>query len=197
MKIYNVDQGSPDWINCRLGKLTASNAKAIQVNGKGLETLVLNAVAERMTGKPVDTYKNEAMERGNEIEDDARFSYQLESGNLVEEVGFCEMNEYAGASPDGFIGDDGLVEIKCPTPRVFVTYLYSGVIDPKYYAQMQMQMLVTGRSWCDYVVYHPDFPNKTIIKRISVDKDYIDKIEVGINAGIKKIKEIMANINNK
>lgn len=196
MKIYNDPQGSQAWLSVRLGKLTASNAQAIKTNGKGLDTLVLNAVAERLTGKQTNTYTNPDMERGNEIEDDARFSYQLETGLLVEQVGFCELDEYIGASPDGFV-DDGLVEIKCPTPKVFVEYMYTGKVDPKYYAQMQMQMLVTARKWCDYVVYHPDFPQTTIIKRIDEDADFQEKLNDGLERGVKKIQEVLHEIENK
>lgn len=192
MKIYNdLVQGSEEWISVRLGKLTASHAQAIAQNGKGLETLAFEKATELLTNKPIDSFKNEAMEYGNQTESEARESYELKTGNTVEQVGFVELDEYVGASPDGLVGDDGLIEIKCPTPRVFTEYLYSGKVDPKYYAQMQMQMYVTDRLWCDYCVYHPDFTSGLIIRRIERDNELIEKLKVGLENGVKRVKEIV------
>lgn len=198
MKIYKeLVQGTDEWIQIRLGKLSASKAQAIAANGKGLETLCFEKIAEILTKKQISTYKNEAMENGNETEEEARTVYSLSTGNEVNQVGFIEMDEMVGCSPDGLVRSDGLVEIKCPTPKVFAQYLYSKKIDSKYFAQMQMQMLVANRKWCDYVVFNPDFPTPIIIKKVERDEKFIEKLRIGLEAGKNKIKQIMEEINVK
>jgi putative phage-type endonuclease len=190
----DLEQGSPEWLEVRLGRLTASNAQAIATNGKGLETLCFNAVAEILTGKPISDYTNPHMENGNEQEANARQVYELSTGFTTEQVGFASIGEHVGASPDGLVGDDGLVEIKCPTARVFTEYLYTKKVDPKYYAQMQMQMYVLERQWCDYVVYNQNFTPAYIVQRVERDEKVIDKIVVGLNTGEDKINEILNKI---
>jgi exodeoxyribonuclease (lambda-induced) len=120
--------------------------------------------------------------------------YEIETGNTVTEVGYCQLDDYSGCSPDGFIGEDGLIEIKCPCDSVFVRYLYDKKVDPKYYAQMQMQMLVTGRKWCDYVVFNQNFEKSIVIKRIELDEESQVKLNFGLEQGKTKIKEIVKNI---
>lgn len=189
MKIHNHPQGSDEWFAARLGKLTASKAQTIQANGKGLETLVYQLVAEKLSGAREDTYTNPDMERGNELEDTARSSYEMETGNEVIQVGFCEQNEHVGASPDGFVGEDGLVEIKCPKNSNYIKTKYTQKIDKAYEWQMQMQMFVTDRKWCDYVVFNENFPDLIII-RVERDNDMAEKLVKGINKGIDLIGEI-------
>lgn len=195
MKVYNCEQGSEEWLKCRLGKLTGSVAHTIATNGKGLETLCLEKATEILTGIIPDGYKNDAMQHGNDYEAEARSIYELETGNTVIQVGFCEDNEFVGVSPDGLIGDDGLIEIKCPTDKTYTQYLIDGVIKPEYYSQMQMQMLITNRNWCDYVVYNPNFKKTIIIKRVKADKEHMEKIGAGLGYGMRKIKEIVEKAN--
>lgn len=195
MKLHSFEQGTDEWLAVRLGKFTASTATAIKSNGKGLETLVLDKAVELITGKPAKApYKSPAMEWGNETEDEARTVYELTTGSTVERVGFCELSEYVGASPDGLIGDDGLVEIKCPEARTFLSFRLTGKIDPGYYSQMQMQMYVTDRKWCDYAIYHPDFPEAILITRVDRDEKEIEKLRIGLEQGIKRLKEIMKSL---
>lgn len=195
MKVYNFEQGSEEWLKCRLGKLTGSVAHTIATRGKGLETLCLEKATEILTGIISDGYKNDAMQHGNDYEAEARSIYELETGNTVIQVGFCEDNEFVGVSPDGLIGDDGLIEIKCPTDKTYTQYLIDGVIKPEYYSQMQMQMLITNRNWCDYVVYNPNFKKTIIIKRVKADKEHMEKIGEGLGYGMRKIKEIVEKAN--
>ena len=187
-------QGSEEWLQDRLGHFTGSNAQAVASSGAGLTTAVFEKVAEILTGKAKEAYSNADMERGNELEAMARNSYELESGNTVKEVGFVEMDESTGCSPDGFIGKDGLVEIKCPNDTNFAKYLFYKKIDSAHDWQMQMQMFVTdGKQW-EYVVFNPNFPNTTIIVRIERDEDKIKKIEEGLKIGKEKIEEILKKI---
>lgn len=194
MKIHDVEQGSREWLNIRLGKLTASRAQAIITNGRGLDTLCFEAVTEILTGKPISTYTNEAMENGKNTEEEAGVVYSLNTGRDIERVGFVELNKRVGCSPDGFVAD-GLIEIKCPTPRVYTEYLYTRKVDPKYFAQIQMQMYVADKLWCDYVVFNPDFQEPMIIQRIERDKKTRDKLEIGLERGVNKIQEILEKLN--
>ena len=194
MKTFKFAQGTPEWTKKRLGKLTGSVAQAIATAGAGLETLAYIKVAEKLTGKAEEGYINANMEKGNELEAMARNAYELETGKVVKEVGFCELDEYCGCSPDGFIGKDGLVEIKCPTDKVFVKYCYTDKIDTGYIWQIQMQMFVTGRKWCDYAVFNQNFPKNLIVKRILRDETAIEKIKAGVETGKAMIKNIMEKI---
>lgn len=196
MKIYNeITQGTPEWFEVRLGKLTASKATAIATAGRGLETLVYEKAAELITRKLPDAYTNQDIERGKELEHKARNAYEIETGNVVHEVGFIELDEFTGCSPDGLVGNDGLVEIKCPKDSVFIKYLYTGKVDTGYMWQMQMQMHVTSRKWVDYVVYNPNFRNPLIIKRIDRDEAKIKKIKEGLATGKAKLQSILEKIN--
>lgn len=197
MKIHNLEQGTPEWFAVRLGKFTASSATAIAAKGKGLETLVFEKVAEILTGKQKPPYTNPDMERGIELEKEARNAYELETGIKVVQVGFCELDEHTGASPDGLVGEKGLNETKCPNDVNFAKYLYDGKVDTGYNWQMQMQMLVTDRQWNDYTVYNPNFPNPIIIKRIPRNETDIAKIKAGLAFGIGQKNLFLEKIKNE
>jgi putative phage-type endonuclease len=194
MKAYNLEQGSEEWFKIRLGKLTASNAQAIAADGKGLETLAFEKVAEIITHKAKPSYTNEDIERGKELEAMARNSYEVETGIVAKQVGFIELDEFTGCSPDGLIGEDGLLEIKCKNDVNFARYLYDGKIDPEHEWQMQMQMLVSGRKWVDYVIFNENFPKTTVIVRVARNEEEIKQLQAGITTGIAKIKEILEKI---
>lgn len=193
MQIITCDQRSEEWDKCRVGKFTASSALAIATQGKGLETLALQKAIERVTGEKEKTVQvNEYIQHGIDTENEARIIYELETGNKVEQVGFVIDNEWVGCSPDGLVSSDGLIEIKCPSNKVYAEYLVSDKVDNGYYHQMQMQMLITKRTWCDYVVYNSNFGDKPIIiKRIYPDKEVIDKIADGLIKGIELTKQYM------
>lgn len=195
MKIHNdIVQGSEEWLALRLGKFTASNAQAIANNGRGLETLVYEKVAEKITGKAKDQYTNADMDRGNELEEMARNSYELETGILVKKVGFVELSEWVGASPDGTIDEDGLQEIKCKNDAHFVRFMYTKKIDPEHMWQMQMQMHVTERKWVDYVLFNPNFAKSLLVTRVQRDEEAIKELIVGLKKAEDMAKEIIKNI---
>lgn len=195
MKVYkDIVQGSEEWFYLRLGKFTCSDAQAILTNGKGLDTLAFTKVAEKLTKKIADGYTNDAMERGKELEDLARSAYELETGEVVEKIGFIEHSDWVGGSPDGLIKTDGLVEIKCPTDRVFVEYMFFKKIDPKYMAQMQMQLLISERKWVDYVVFNPNFEKQLIIRRVNRDEEMLTKLHTGIASGIERAVEVLSSL---
>jgi len=194
--IIDVQQNTDAWFEARLGKLTASDASTIMTAGKGLETLVFEKVAEILTGKAKDSFVNEAMEKGHELEMEARNSYEITTGKMVKTTGFHVLDEMlqVGCSPDGLVDNDALIEIKCPTAPVFARYLYDGKIDPKYVAQMQMQMWITDRKWCDYVVYNPDFDTSTVVTMEKRNQEMIDKIIEGTIKGLTQLNQILEKL---
>jgi exodeoxyribonuclease (lambda-induced) len=193
MKIYkDLEQRSEEWHNVRAGKLTASSFHTLLGNSETKKTLLLKITAERITNKCIeDNYSNEDIERGIELEDDARNNYQENTFNLVEEVGFAELDEYVGCSPDGIVGNDGLIEIKCPRETTFLSQVLSGRIKPEYITQMQFNMYVLDRKWCDYVMYSETLG--LFIKRVERDEKFIEEIKICI----EECKQIIQDNINK
>jgi putative phage-type endonuclease len=160
-----IEQGSSAWFAQRIGKLTASRlADALAKTKSGYSASRANymaqLVAERLTGVPAESYTNAAMQHGIDTEPLARAAYEFHTDNTVEPAGFIDhpVIEMTGASPDGLVGDDGLVEIKCPNTATHIETLLSGVIPSKYILQMEWQMACTGRQWCDYISFDPRMP---------------------------------------
>lgn len=196
MKIYNFDQRTEDWYNIRKGKMTASNASIIATNGKGLETYIYSLMADYYSNAEQEHYVNADMQRGIDLEPEAKIEFQFYTGLDVQEVGFVELNEYVGVSPDGLVGDDSLIEVKCPKDDIYFRLLLNGNIKPEYIAQMQMQMLVTKRKHCYFVSYNPNFEKTLFIKKIDRDEEMIAKIQAGLDYGTRLIKEIKCNYEN-
>lgn len=199
MKIYEeLEQGSEEWLRVRLGKFTASDAQAIATNGRGLETLCLEKAAEILTNQLPEQYSNEDILRGKELEAEARAAYELKTGSAVRQVGFIETDEMEGCSPDGLVGEDGLVEIKCKNDKNHLLMLLGQKIDSKYEWQMQMQMLVSGRKWCDFISYNPGFADYDLqITRVCADAEKQAKLRAGLDAGKEKVKEILKKVRAK
>lgn len=193
MKIYNMEQGTKEWRDVRKLKFTASHASTIIANGKGLQTLVDEMLAEYYSSgnypEYTDEYKNYQMKRGNDFEDKARKIYEFETGNKVETVGFIELDDRIGVSPDGLVGEDGLVEIKNHSDKVFLKLAETKKIDKKYLDQMQMQMFVTGRSWCDYFAFNPNFNPSFIKIRVNKDVEVFGQLVDGLRAGRTLLEE--------
>jgi len=199
MKLHKVKQRTPEWFDLRKEyPLTASNAQAIGNNGKGLETLCWDKLAEIHSKTPKEQYTNEHLERGIELENEARTIYAMETGNKVEEVGFVtneEISKVAGASPDGIVNEDGLVEIKCFADTKHFKMIVNGLeIESQYMWQMQMQLLITGRKWVDFVAYNPNYDKSILIQRVETDEVVQEKIKTGLKIGEKLLEEIKQKI---
>ena len=200
MKLHNCQQRSPEWIELRKQyPLTASNAQAIGNNGKGLETLCWEKLSEKYSSGEKEGFSNTHTDRGNELENDARELYMLETGNLATEVGFVTneaISALGGASPDSLVNEDGLLEIKCFADikhfKMIVDFKKTGKfeIESQYLWQMNMQMLFTERKFCDFLAYNPNFPQSLLIQRVEADKNKQDKIKEGLAKGEIIIKEI-------
>lgn len=195
MKIYTeLEQGTEAWKKCRSGKLTASNAQAIASASAGLTTYIYELMAEKYSNAAKETYTNEHIERGNLLEADARTLYELTTGRTVKEVGFVEMNEYVGMSPDGIVDDKNLIEIKCPADVKHMKIILDGrmAVDSTYIWQMQMQMLVFGAEWCDFISYNPNFAKSMVVIRFYPDLGNFEKLQKGFEKGIELMKELEA-----
>lgn len=181
-----IEQGTPEWLAQRLGRLTASriaDATARTKSGWGASRANLMAVlvAERLTGFPLETYTNAAMQHGIDTEPQARAAYEFKFDIDVLTVGFVEHPKLAmsGASPDGYVGNDGLIEIKCPNIATHIDTLLGAEIDGKYVKQMQWQMACTDRTWCDFASFDPRMPPEMQlhVRRVPRDPAMIADLE--------------------
>lgn len=189
MKIYNFEQRSPEWDKIRELKLTGSNAQAIGNNGAGLITYVEKMVKEYFSKEEIVKFRNKDMDRGNELEEDALTVYSFEKNIELKKVGFVLMNRFVGVSPDTFANKDGLAEAKAPNDVNYKKLLKTGKIDSKYIWQMQMQMLVCEKKWCDFIAYNPNFKKSLYVQRIFPNSEKYKKLEIGFETGIKLIKK--------
>lgn len=196
MQIHNVEQKSPEWYKLRQNyPLTASKAQAIGNQGKGLETLVYEQLAAKYSSSEIDQYSNEDLKRGVELEPQARELYSLETGNQVFVAGFVtneKISKYAGASPDSFVEDKGMAEIKCFEDKKYFKMILEKnfEIESQYVWQMQMQMLICEKEWNDFVAYNPNYKKSLLVKRVFPDLIMQEKIKIGLAIGDKLINDI-------
>lgn len=174
-----IEQGTPEWLAVRAGKITGSRfADAMARNKKGeplkaFDDLVWQIVVERITGQPVEGPTGYALQWGSDVEPFAREAYELETGAIVEQVGFVAHPDhpFVGSSPDGLVGADGGIEIKCPkNPAVHLQRFIDGV-PSEYLPQIHGNIWVTGRQWWDFVSFDPRFPEPYRLLRIRVVRD--------------------------
>lgn len=177
-----LEQGSPEWLEARLGRATASRfADILAVTKAGAEASTrrnyrAELVLERLTGEPTESFSSGPMAWGQDTEELAALAYSLATGNDVEKIGFfTHRTLMAGASPDRLVGEDGLVEIKCKIPANHIETLKLDKMPPKHTAQVQGQLWITRRKWCDFVSFDPRFPSNSqlFIQRIQRDENYI------------------------
>lgn len=195
MKIYSdVEQGTDEWKALRLGKFTASNFSDLFMGKKtqGYQEAINKVVFERITGQTPQEFSNKWTDRGSELEPLALAAYSERTFNLVERVAFAELNEWVGCSPDGLIGNVGMVQAKCPKYTTLMEYLISDSVPKDYLIQMQGEMYVTGREWSDFWVWHPQF--KPMLKRVerseTVIKSIQDELEIAIAEAERRIAKL-------
>lgn len=181
-----MEQRSPEWYAARLGKVTASRisdvtAKTRSGYGASRANYMAELIVERLTGAPTESYQNAAMIWGTNTEPLARASYEVREGALVEEVGFVPHPSIAdaGCSPDGLVGAEGLIEVKCPNTATHIEYLLDDAAPTKYLPQMQWQMACTGRQWVDFISFDPRMPEdmQYAVRRVNRDDKYIAELE--------------------
>jgi putative phage-type endonuclease len=191
-----IVQGTPEWFAARAGKVTASRvADVIAKTKSGYSTSRANYLAEllceRLTGACEPGFTNAAMQWGRDQEPFARQAYEFRKGVEVYEVGFIDHPEIAmsGASPDGYVGDDGLVEIKCPNTATHLETLLNGGVAGKYVTQIQWQLACTGRAWCDFVSFDPRLPAElqVHVERVPRDASMILDLEGEVAGFIREL----------
>lgn len=187
--MLDMEQRSEEWIKIRLGKVTASRIADVTAKTKtgwsaSRANYMAELLSERLTGEPRDTFTNAAMQWGTDMEPQARRVYAFMEGVEVQEVGFVPHPtiDMSGASPDGLVGDLGLVEIKCPNTATHIETLLGASIDAKYVKQMQWQMACTSRNWCDFVSFDPRLPERMQIhiQRVHADGEMITELEADV-----------------
>ena len=200
-----IIQGSPEWFALRVGKVTASRvadviAKTKTGWGASRANYMAELIAERLTGEPAEKYTNAAMAWGTEKEPDARAAYEFFRDAHVVDVAFINhpVIGMTGASPDGFVGDHGLVEIKCPNTATHLDTLLSQSIPGKYVTQMLWQMACTGRQWCDFVSYDPRLPEamSLFVKRVERDDKEIADLEAKVAEFLGELDRKLAQLND-
>jgi hypothetical protein len=196
------EQGSEEWLQERLGYASASCFSEVMAKGQGLTRLkyMRRLVAERLTGKPMESYYNRHMERGNEQEPYARMAYEAMTGNIVTETGFIKhATLMAGCSPDGLIDDVGGVEIKSVLPTVQIETMERGGYPYEHAAQIQGSLWITGRSWWDFVSYSPDMPEclRVYIYRVGRDEPFIAELENEVTRFLNKVEEMQRRLLEK
>ena len=207
MKIIETcAQGSTEWLEMRLGKVTASKVSDVLSKGRGsapskmAETYMIELVAEALTGKSKPFFENDAMRWGTETEPQARAMYAVNNDFVdVKEVAFGEHNEQIGISPDGLIGDDGLLEIKCPNTTTQLKRALSDDYSADYKAQIQMQLWVTEREWCDFLSFDPrlDCAAGYLQQRVFRDEEYIEDMKTKVYAFVEKMNELIEQLTTK
>lgn len=201
-----IDQGTAEWHAARCGKVTASRvadvvAKTAKGWGASRANYMAELVAERLTGVSGEGYTNAAMRWGTETEPQARAAYEFLHDCDVMQVGFVPhpLIPNTGASPDGLIGDDGLIEIKCPNTATHIETLLGQSVAGKYVTQMQWQMACTGRAWCDFASFDPRMPAEMqlFVRRVERDEETIASLEKDVALFLAELDEKVSALSEK
>jgi len=201
-----MEQRSEEWFAARCGSLGASQlneALATTKNGWGAsrENLKNRIIAERLTGTPTESFTNAAMQWGVDQEDNARKAYEAHTGTFVDEMGiaFHPVLKHTHASPDGLVGDDGLLEIKCPNTTTHIETLKSQKVPSKYMNQMLWQMRCVDRQWCDYVSFDPRLPQhlQLFVKRVERDDAAIAELEAKVAEFLTEVECEIDELNRR
>lgn len=195
----DIVQGSVEWHSIRCGKVTASRVADVVAKtktgwGASRANYMAELIAERLTGEAAAGFTNAAMQWGTDNEPDARVAYEFRTDAEVVQVGFVihPAIKDSGASPDGLVGDDGLVEIKCPNTATHIETLIGQCVPSKYIPQMQWQMACTGRKYCDFVSFDPRLPESMRLAVMRVERD--DKLIASLE---KDIADFLAEVETK
>ena len=201
-----MEQRSEEWFKARLGRVTASRVSDVMARTKtgysaSRANYMAELICERLTGQPAERFSNAAMQWGTDNEPHAKAAYAFMTDATVDDVGFVahpSIKDF-GASPDGLIGADGLIEVKCPNTATHIETLLSDGIDGKYITQMQVQMACTGRQWCDFVSFDPRLPGEmqVFIRRVERDADRIAEIEAEVSAFLGEIAKKMDALHSR
>jgi putative phage-type endonuclease len=189
--IIDCEQQTDEWFTARLGRVTASHFSDVLNKGSGRKTYMMKLLAERMTGEPQETFSNSAMEWGVETEPQAREYYIGLNKVIVDQVGFIQLGNDVGCSPDGLVDDDGMIEIKCPFPSTHLGYILKGTLPSIYKPQVQGQLWITGRKWVDFISFDPRVTLRPFWSiRVQREEAYINDLEKAVRKFVKELKEL-------
>lgn len=197
LQIFDCEQGTSEWLACRAGIPTASEFDTVMAKGRGggdsktRRTYMLKLIGERITGAPMYSYSNDHMERGKEMEQEARDLYSMLSDVEPVRVGFMRRGD-AGASPDSLVCDVGLLEIKTKLAHLQLECLLNDELPAEHKAQCQGQLWISGREWVDFVSYWPGLP--LFGKRVFRDESYIARLKVEVDAFNEELLELMERV---
>lgn len=194
MQILRMPQNSEEWYQARLGRVTASCFSDVMAGGKGItrNKYMLRLAAERLTGMRQDSYSNAAMEAGHEFEPLARAAYEFEHDVAVEQIGLVQSGEWIAASPDGLVGDNGLLELKCPYTTTHMQYWLDDRLPPEYRQQVQGQLWVSEREFCDFCSYDGRLKTKNLfVHRVMRDEKFIVEIKSAVNQFVEELQELI------
>lgn len=190
----DIEQRSLEWYKLRASKFTGSDFYIV-MGKKGItrSNLILKKACERINGYiEEETYTNKDIQRGIELEPKARLLYEIKTNNKVEEIAFCELDDFTGCSPDGLVGDDGIIEIKSPKDTIYLDRCITGEIPQEYMIQMQFNMYVLDRKWCDFVNYNENFKDKPIlIQRVERNEEIIEEIKAKLEEAKQEVQDII------
>lgn len=200
MIIHKCEQLSDAWYAVKRGKVSASKFSIAMAGGEGKTRTkyMKNLLIEIDEQQTTVSYFDKNMENGTEKEPEARAYYAALHG-IIKEVGFIELNEWIGGSPDGLVGEDGLIEIKCPLGTTHYDY-YNQIQKPckAYIDQMQGLMWITGRKWCDFISYRPESKSRPFwSKRYFRDDGYIKEMQIKIYMFVNELKKMVEQLNTK
>lgn len=197
LQIFNCEQGTAEWLACRAGIPTASEFDTVLAKGKGggesktRRTYMLKLIGERLTGAPMYSYSNDHMERGKEMEAEARNLYSMVSDLEPVQIGFMRRGD-AGCSPDSLVGDVGMLEIKTKLPHLQLDCILYDEFPSEHRAQCQGQLWIAEREWVDFVSYWPGLP--LFSKRVFRDEDYIKRLAEAVRAFNAEMEETIARV---
>lgn len=195
LEICKCEQGSDEWYEIKLGIVSTSNFDKVLSSGTGRGLYMRKLAAEKLTGISQINYSNDNMENGLEMEGFAREYYGHLKDCPVEQVGFIKRDDWVGTSPDGLVDNNGLIEIKCPIPSTHIDNILKGKMPTCYRPQVQGQLWVAERDWCDWVSYCPTVKSKPFfVTRILKDQKYINVLEVAIEQFVAELKEMISKI---
>ena len=195
MKIFRFEQGSDEWYEAKLGIISASNFDKVLNKGAGRGLYMRKLAAEALTGITQVGYSNENMENGLEVEPQAREHYETLNDCEVELVGFVERDDWVGTSPDGLVDDDGLIEIKCPIASTHLENILKGKMPVSYAPQVQGQLWITERKWCDWISYCPAVKGRPFFSiRVFRDEKYIKVLEIAVEEFASELRKMIEKI---
>ena len=195
MEVIDCEQGSDAWLEAKMGMVSSSHFSDV-LNKKTGRTLYMRKVAgEILTGAREESFFNKNMENGVEMEVSAREYYEKINGIFVNQVGFIKRDDWVGTSPDGLVGDDGMIEIKCVIPSTHINNIMTDKMQTIYTPQVQGQLWVAEKSWCDWISYCPAIKDRPYFcVRVERDEKYIKDLSEAVDKFVKELQEMIENI---